>query len=103
MLKSAEIGHKLSKAVYAREEPKLRDALLDAQFRLSEANRGPVLELLSGVGAGGHAEAANNLTEWGYPRFSRVIAFGGRNGLKRRRPVAVAYWQCLPSHDRCGR
>lgn len=31
MLASAEIGHRISKQVYAREEPKLREGLPNAQ------------------------------------------------------------------------
>jgi len=102
MLESAEIGHKLSKAAYARQEPKLREALLDAQFRLSEANRGPILVLLSGVEAGGRGETANKLTEWMDPRFIRVIAFGARSFEEAQRPVAWRYWRALPRKGRVG-
>ena len=34
MLESAEIGHRIAKAAYAREEPRLREALLNAQYEL---------------------------------------------------------------------
>ena len=47
MLESAEIGHKISKQFYARNEPHLREALLNAQFDLSQTGRGPVLIILS--------------------------------------------------------
>jgi len=102
MLESAEIGHQLSKAEYAREEPKLRTALLDAQFRLSVANRGPILILLSGVEAGGRGETANKLTEWMDPRFIRVVAFGTRTSEEAQRPPAWRYWQALPRKGRIG-
>ena len=46
MLESAEIGHAISKAAYAREEPRLREALLNAQYDLSQSQRGPVLLIL---------------------------------------------------------
>ena len=62
MLESAEIGHRISKQVYAREEPKLREALLNAQFDLSQSGRGPVLLVISGVEGGGRGETANKLT-----------------------------------------
>ena len=39
MLESAEIGHRVAKDVYAREEPQLREALLNAQFDLSQTAR----------------------------------------------------------------
>ena len=51
MLESAEIGHRIAKADYAREEPKLREALLNAQWDLSQSGRGPVL--LDHLGCGG--------------------------------------------------
>jgi len=43
MLESAEIGHRIAKKEYEREEPKLRKALLNAQYDLSQSGRGPVL------------------------------------------------------------
>ncbi|MEO8740529.1 MAG: polyphosphate:AMP phosphotransferase [Casimicrobiaceae bacterium] len=102
MLESAEIGHKIAKAVYAREEPKLREALLDAQYQLSQANRGPILVLLSGVEAGGRGETANKLTEWMDPRFIRVMAFANRTPEEAQRPTAWRYWRALPRKGRIG-
>ncbi len=49
VLESAEIGHRVAKQVYLREEPKLREALLNAQYDLAQSGRGPVLLILSGV------------------------------------------------------
>ena len=51
MLESAEIGHRIAKDEYAREEPQLREALLIAQFDLSRTGDGPVLVIVSGVEA----------------------------------------------------
>src|SRR5205823_14887517 len=52
MLESAEVGHAISKAAYAHEEPRLREALLNAQFDLSQTKKGPVLLIISGVEGG---------------------------------------------------
>ena len=41
MLESAEIGHRIDKKIYAREEAKLREALLNAQFELSRKDARP--------------------------------------------------------------
>jgi hypothetical protein len=49
MFESAELGHAVSKASYARAVPKLRSALLDAQYDLFENGRFPVIILISGV------------------------------------------------------
>jgi polyphosphate:AMP phosphotransferase len=102
VLESAEIGHKIEKRVYAREEPKLRDALLNAQFDLSESGRGPVLLVISGVEGGGRGETANKLTEWMDPRHIHVVAFGPRTADELSRPAPWRYWRALPPKGRLG-
>jgi polyphosphate:AMP phosphotransferase len=102
MLESAEIGHRVSKQVYARAEPKLREALLNAQFDLSQSGRGPVLLIISGVEGGGRGETANKLTEWMDPRHIRVVAFGERTAEERARPPAWRYWRALPPKGKLG-
>jgi polyphosphate:AMP phosphotransferase len=102
MLESAEIGHKVSKQVYAREEPKLRELLLNAQFDLSQSGRGPVLLIISGVEGGGRGETANKLTEWMDPRHIRVVAFGQRAPDEAARPPAWRYWRSLPPKGKIG-
>ncbi|HKE38512.1 MAG TPA: polyphosphate:AMP phosphotransferase [Casimicrobiaceae bacterium] len=102
MLESAEIGHKVSKAVYSKEEPKLREALLNSQYDLAQANRGPVLLIISGVEGGGRGETANKLTEWMDPRHIRVVAFGPRTQEEEERPAAWRYWQALPPKGKLG-
>ncbi len=102
MLESAEIGHRTSKRVYAREEPKLREALLNAQFDLSQSGRGPVLVIISGVEAGGRGETANKLTEWMDPRHIRVVAFAERTCEEQARPPAWRYWKALPPRGKIG-
>ncbi len=95
MLESAEIGHRLSKAIYAREEPQLRDALLNAQYDLSRSGRGPLLIIFSGVEGGGRGETANKLTEWMDPRHIHVAAFGPRAPEEAVRPLEWRYWRAL--------
>ena len=102
MLESAEIGHKISKQDYARDEPKLREALLMAQFELALAARGPVLVILSGVEGGGRGETANMLTTWMDPRHIRVVAFGERTPEEVAHPPAWRYWRALPAAGRLG-
>jgi polyphosphate:AMP phosphotransferase len=102
MLESAEVGHALSKAAYARQEPALRDALLNAQFDLSQSGRGPVLMIISGVEGGGRSETTNKLTEWMDPRHVRVSAFGPRSCEEAERPPAWRYWRALPAKGKLG-
>ena len=49
MFESAEIGHKLKKAEFKREEPKLRQRLLDLQYRLLDNGKFPVILVVNGV------------------------------------------------------
>jgi len=102
MLESAEVGHAISKASYAQQEPKLREALLNAQYDLSQSNKGPVLLVISGVEGGGRSETANKLTEWMDPRHIRVVAFGPRSCEELARPPAWRYWRALPPKGRIG-
>jgi polyphosphate:AMP phosphotransferase len=102
MLESAEIGHRISKRVYGRQEPKLRAALLNAQFDLSLSGRGPVLLVMSGVEGGGRGETANKLTEWMDPRHIHVVAFGPRTAEELAHPAPWRYWRALPPKGRLG-
>jgi AMP-polyphosphate phosphotransferase len=102
VLESAEIGHRVAKRVYARAAPKLREALLNAQYDLSQTGRGPVLLVISGVEAGGRGETANKLTEWMDPRHIRVVAFGPRLPKDTGRPPAWRYWRTLPPKGKIG-
>jgi len=102
MLESAEIGHRVAKDVYAREEPALREALLLAQFGLSRTRRGPVLVIVSGVDGAGRGETANTLTGWMDPRHIQVVAFGERTPEEAVHPGPWRYWQALPPRGRLG-
>ena len=48
MFESAELGHKIDKEAYRREEPGLREALLNTQYDLSQAKRFPVVIVIGG-------------------------------------------------------
>ena len=102
MLESAEVGHAISKASYAQQEPRLREALLNAQYDLSQSKKGPVLLIISGVEGGGRSETANKLTEWMDPRHIRVMAFGPRSCEELARPPGWRYWRALPPKGRIG-
>jgi len=96
MFESAEVGHKLDKAEYEKEVPKLREALLATQYDLFEHGRFQTIVLLSGIGGGGRSETANKLNEWLDPRHVFTYAFDRRNDLERERPPAWRYWLALP-------
>jgi len=102
MLESAEVGHRIAKATYAREEIRLREALLNGQFEIGEAGRGPILVLISGLEGGGRGDTANKLNEWMDPRFIRTHAFGPGAPEEEARPLAWRYWRALPPRGRVG-
>lgn len=102
MLESAEVGHQVAKAVFAREEPKLREALLANQFEMGTHQRGPILLLVSGVEGGGRGETANTLNEWMDARHIRTHAFGERTPEELARPLAWRYWRALPPCGKIG-
>ena len=102
MLESAEVGHKVAKATFAREETKLREALLNGQYEMGAAQRGPILVLISGLEGGGRGETANKLNEWMDPRFIRTSAFGPGAPEEEARPLAWRYWRALPPRGKIG-
>ncbi len=102
MFESAEIGHKLKKSEFRREEPKLRQRLLDLQYRVLEKGRFPVIILVNGVGGAGKSETVNLFNEWMDPRHIRTHAFGAMTDVERERPEMWRFWQALPPKGRIG-
>ena len=102
MFESAEIGHKLGKAEFKREEPRLRQRLLDLQYRLLKAGGFPVIVLVNGVDGAGKGETVNLLNEWMDPRHIDTHAFGAPAASDRGRPQMWRFWQALPPKGRIG-
>ena len=102
MFESAELNHDISKAVYRREEPKLRQALLDAQNELMQGRRCAVLVLIAGVEGAGKGEAVNLLNEWMDPRHIQVRAFVAPSDEEAERPHMWRFWRELPPKGKIG-
>jgi AMP-polyphosphate phosphotransferase len=102
MFESAELGHSITKQTYARQVPKLREALLDAQFDLFQDGRFPVIVLIGGVDSSGKGETVNLLNEWMDPRHIRTVAFADPSEEERERPPMWRYWQALPPKGKIG-
>ena len=102
MFESANLEHKVSKAIYHREEPKLREALLNAQFDLNENGRFPVLILIAGVEGAGKGETVNLLNEWMDPRHVYTHAFFEPSDEERERPAPWRFWRALPPKGKVG-
>jgi polyphosphate:AMP phosphotransferase len=102
MFESADLDHEFPKAAYKREEPKLREALLDAQYDLKKDPRFSVVILIAGVQGAGRGETVNLLNEWMDPRYVATYAFGDPTQEERERPEQWRFWRALPPKGRIG-
>ena len=102
MFESANLRHRISKATYRREEEKLREALLNAQYDLKENGTFPVLILIAGVEGAGKGETVNLLNEWMDPRHIEVSGFSEPSDEENERPRIWRYWRALPPKGRIG-
>ena len=102
MFESAELGHSVPDREYDRAEPKLREALLKAQYDLLANKSFPVIILIGGVDGAGKGETVNILNEWMDPRFIHTHAFGEMSDEERERPRMWRYWRALPPKGRIG-
>ena len=102
MFESAELGHKIDKATFKKEVPKLRAELLDAQYDLLEKREFPVVILISGVDGSGKGETINLLYSWMDPRHISTLAFSAPSDEERSRPYMWRYWRALPPKGKVG-
>ena len=102
MFESADLDHKISKEEYKREEPKLREALLNAQFDLGSLRKFPVLIIIGGVDGAGKGETVNLLNEWMDPRHIVTHAFGEASDEEAERPLMWRFWRAMPPKGKIG-
>ncbi len=102
MFESAELGHKIDKATYDAEVPKLREALLDAQLDLAKLAKFPVIVLVGGLDGAGRGETVNLLNEWMDPRFVQTHGMGEPSDEELERPMMWRFWRSLPPKGRVG-
>ena len=102
MFESAELGHSITDRVYDRQEKKLREALLKAQYELIGKPSFPVVIVIGGVDGAGKGETVNILNEWMDPRFIVTHAFGEMSDEEREHPRMWRYWRALPPKGRIG-
>ena len=69
MFEAAEIKHKVDKATFEREEPRLREALIAAQKTLAEKEPFEVVILIAGLAGAGKGDVLATLNEWMDPRL----------------------------------
>jgi len=103
MFESAELGHTIDKATWAKRVPRLREALLDAQADLKELARFPVILIIGGVDGGGKGETVNLLNEWLDPRHVLTHAMGPTGDeVPGYRPPMWRFWKALPPKGHIG-
>jgi AMP-polyphosphate phosphotransferase len=83
-----------------KELAKLRDELLDLQFKLRESKNAALVLIITGAPAAGRSETINELLSWLDPKYIRVHAFGAPDIAERRRPPMWRYWQTVPMRGR---
>ena len=102
MFESAEIGHRIADREYEKIVPKLREALLKAQYELLADKSFPVVVVIGGVDGAGKGETVNILNEWMDPRHIHTHAFGEKSDEELERPRMWRYWRALPPKGRIG-
>ncbi len=102
MFEAAELGHNVGKEEYATREPKLREALLKAQYDLLAHAKFPAVIIIGGVDGAGKGETVNLLNEWMDPRHIVTHAFGAPSDEESERPPMWRFWRALPPKGRIG-
>jgi polyphosphate:AMP phosphotransferase len=102
MFESAELEHSLSDKEYKKQEPLLREALLNAQFDLAEAKDRSVLIIVGGVEGAGKGETINLLSSWLDPRRLEVHAITDPSDEERARPEYYRHFRRLPPRGKIG-
>ena len=102
MFESAELGHQIDKTTYDAEVPKLREALLEAQFEMAQKAKFPVIILIAGVDGAGRGETVNLLNEWMDPRYVQTHGMGEPSDEELDRPMMWRFWRALPPKGKIG-
>ncbi|MGH7003225.1 MAG: polyphosphate:AMP phosphotransferase, partial [Alphaproteobacteria bacterium] len=102
MFEAAEIKHKVDKATFKREEPRLREALLKAQSALAEKKPFEVVILVAGLAGAGKGDVLATLNEWMDPRLIDTAPCDSPTDEERERPHMWRYWRALPPKGRIG-
>ena len=87
----------ISKGDYRARALELRQALLQVQGGLREAQVSTIL-VIAGVDGAGKGETANLLNAWMDPRWITTRAFDGPSDEELERPQFWRYWRALPPY-----
>lgn len=101
MFESALLDQRVSKQDYEAQLPALREALLAAQERLSEAGFSVAIVMAGAEGAG-KGETVNTLLEWLDARGVEAHGLGAPSAEEAERPPLYRFWRRLPPHGQMG-
>jgi len=101
MFEAAELGQKISKEEFDKEEPRLHTHLLKLQHALRETDI-PVIIIVSGVEGAGKGGVVNRLSKWLDPRSIETSAFWDESDEERERPRYWRFWRRLPARGTFG-
>jgi polyphosphate:AMP phosphotransferase len=97
VFEAAELRQRVSKQEYAEQVPALRQALLDAQARLTQADFS-VAVVIAGAEGAGKGETVQTLLEWLDARGIEAHALGAPTPEESERPPLYRFWSRLPPH-----
>ena len=102
LYQSAFLEHRLDKASFKAEEPKLRAAAAGGAAGARGARDFPVLILVTGMDGAGKGGVIQRLYEWLDPRHLRTNGYGAPDEAERARPWMWRYWRDLPPKGEIG-
>lgn len=102
MFESAELGHTLAKTSFERRLPRLRKALLDAQFDLLQTAPASVVILVHGMDGAGKGETINILNAWMDARHIHTLGVAEPTDEEQQRPSMWRFWRLLPPKGKTG-
>jgi polyphosphate:AMP phosphotransferase len=97
-----QIAKRVDPETYDAKVADLRVALLDAQYRVLAARKGPPIVVIGGVDGAGKGETVNVLLEWLDPRHVEAHAVGEPTDEERQRPPMWRFWRRLPAAGKLG-
>ncbi|CAM4325230.1 polyphosphate:AMP phosphotransferase [Bordetella muralis] len=102
MFADAQSDPSLSEDEFDAQEPRLRTALLKAQYRQLERADRSLLIVVAGIDGAGKGAAINLLNEWMDPRHIQTLAFGTPTFDEQEHPPFWRYWNELPAKGKIG-
>ncbi|HEY0295231.1 MAG TPA: polyphosphate:AMP phosphotransferase [Bordetella sp.] len=102
MFEEAESDPRLPKDLFKHQEPRLRTALLKAQYQLLDRADRSLLIVIAGIDGAGKGDTVNLLNEWMDPRHIHTLAFDTPTPEEAERPPFWRYWTALPAKGRIG-